>query len=169
MAPAWKKARTSSPSGLCHNDRSSVGYEQNRTPFSVSSATTLTVIGNTTVGSNIPTHRTLPPISNLQKPMSLVRKLLPTATSCSISNSSLSSIARPNLSITSAPTNGIQKRTPDFLVGIQNTDRNHGNISIASINQNNKVPFSNIVAKPGNSDFVRDKLLQLTSQNVRTV
>lgn len=171
MAPAWKKARTSSPSSLGHNDRPSVGYEQNRTPFSVTSATTLTVIGNTTVGSNIPTHRTLPPISNLQKPMSLVRKLLPTATSCSISNSSLSSSAGPKLSITAPSTNNIQSGTHDFLVRNQNTDRNHGHIPIASINQNNKVtlPFSNIVPKPGNSDFVRDKLLQLTSQNVRTV
>jgi hypothetical protein len=89
----------------------------------------------------------------------------------SISNS-LPNAAGCTLSITSSQTNGVQKGPSNLQVGNNNIDQNHHKtIQIASINQNQKseVSFPNIVSKSGNSEFVRDKLLQLTSQNVRTV
>ena len=164
LAPAWKKARTLSPSRLGHGDRAGPGYQPSQTPVS------LTSIASS--DTNVATHRTLPPITNLQKPMSLVRKLLPTATSLSISNSLSASANVTNLSTNFSRERVTENGSLNLEVGSHSTDQNHSkNIQTVSITRNpvseNGASFPNIGSKSGNSEFVRDKLFQLT--NVRTV
>jgi hypothetical protein len=175
MAPAWKKPRTSSPTRFGYSEHSNTAYESTSTPVSVISAVRLEVADKVTEDTNISTHRTLPPIGNLQKPMSLVRKLLPTATSLSISSSASSGSSNGSkLSITCGQGNVMQNGSLNLQIGSRSTDQTQvKNIQTTSITKNQisevSVSFPNIVSKSGNAEFVRDKLLQLTSQNLRTV
>jgi hypothetical protein len=175
MAPLWKKARTSSPSRLGPNDASITTYATNgASSVSVTKTVSLGVNDSKTEDTSVSTHRTLPPISNLQKPMSLVRKLLPTATSLSISNSLSNASNGPKFSLTCGQGKVMQNGSLNLQIGNHSTDqtqsRNNQTSSIIH-NRNSElsVPFPNVASKSGNSEFVRDKLLQLTSQNVRTV
>lgn len=172
MAPAWKKPRTSSPTRFGYSEHSNTAYEPTSTPVSVISDVRLGVADKAIDDTNVSTHRTLPPIGNLQKPMSLVRKLLPTATSLSISSNASSHGSK--LSITCGQGNVMQNGSLNLQIGNRITDQTQvKNIQSTSIKQNQisevSVSFPNIVSKSGNAEFVRDKLLQLTSQNLRTV
>ena len=174
MAPAWKKARTTSPSRLANSEHSQATTESNnRMPISIIRSTNLEMSKNINEDVNVSRHRTLPPIGNLQKPMSLVRKLLPTATSLSISNSPVNNVAKgSNLSITRCQANVTGNGSLNLQVRNDNFDepqtRNIPAVSITQNQTNNaSAPFPNINSKSGNSEFVRDKLF--VSQDVRTV
>ena len=167
MAPAWKKARTSSPSrpGL------SEPYSPTVTSHLINNDLEL-VRG---IDANVSTHRTLPPITNLQKPMSLVRKLLPTATTLSLSKPNNGVINGTGLSSPAGHGNLMQNGSLNLQIGGRSTQQSKS-IPLQSALQThtksgeqNSIPFPNIASKSGNSEFVRDKLLQLASQNVRTV
>jgi len=170
MAPLWKKARTSSPSRLGHGDNSGTGYQPSQIPVSVTSIASLKDINRG--DTNVSTHRSLPPMTNLQKPMSLVRKLLPTATSLSISNSLSIPVSVSKLSATFSNGNVMENGSLNLQVGSHSMEQNPRNdlhtVSITR-NQSSEVsaPFPNIGSKSGNSEFVRDKLFQFT--DVRTV
>jgi hypothetical protein len=132
----------------------------------------LGVTNKASLDTNVSTHRTLPPIGNLQKPMSLVRKLLPTATSLSISSNSLPNSSNvSNLSVTCGQGNVMQNGSLNLQIAKRTTDLSQVTHIQTPSNQVSEVSvsFPNIVSKSGNAEFVRDKLLQLTSQNLRTV
>merc|ERR1719394_40680 len=102
MPPVWKKARTASPSGSAGREYlPATPGSSNRPPVSIIRNGNLEMSKNNIEDVNVSRHRTLPPIGNLQKPMSLVRKLIPSATSLSISNSPVANVTNgSNLSIT---------------------------------------------------------------------
>merc|ERR1719322_908509 len=174
MAPAWKKARTTSPSRIVNSEHSQATTESNsRMPISIIRSSNLEMSKNSNEDANVSRHRTLPPIGNLQKPMSLVRKLLPTATSLSITNSPVGNVTKgSNLSITRCQGNVTGNGSLNLQVRNDNFDEPQTrNIPAVSITQNQSnttsAPFPNINSKSGNSEYVRDKLF--VSQDVRTV
>merc|ERR1712223_899225 len=174
MAPAWKKARTTSPSCSAGREYLPTSPESsNRAPVSIIRNTNLEMSKNSIEDVNVSRHRTLPPIGNLQKPMSLVRKLKPSATSLSISNSPVANVTNgSNLSITRCQGNVMGNGSLNLQIRNDKIDgTNARNISAVSITQNptnkSSAPFPNINSKSGNSEFVRDKLF--TTQDVRTV
>lgn len=167
MAPAWKKARTSSPSRP--------GLSEPYSPTVTSHLINNDLESVRGVDGNISTHRTLPPITNLQKPMSLVRKLLPTATTLSLSKPNNGVINGTGLSSPAGHGNLMQNGSLNLQIGGRSTQQSKS-IPLQSAlqtqtksSEQNSIPFPNIASKSGNSEFVRDKLLQLASQNVRTV
>ena len=173
MPPVWKK-RITSPSCLAGRKYLQATPESsNRAPVSIIRNSYLEMSKNSIEDVSVSRHRTLPPIGNLQKPMSLARKLITTATSLSISNSPVTNVTNgSNLSITRCQGNVMGNGSLNLQIRSDNIDGNNArNIPAVSITQNptNKSsdPFPNINSKSGNSEFVRDRLF--TTQDVRTV
>ena len=168
MAPAWKKARTSSPSRP--------GLSEPYSPTVTSHLINNDLEPVPSVDANVSTHRTLPPITNLQKPMSLVRKLLPTATTLSVSKPNIGVINGTGLSSPAGHGNLMQNGSLNLQIQGVRSAQQPKSIPLQSAlqtqterSEQNGISFPNIASKSGNSEFVRDKLLQLASQNVRTV
>ena len=109
-------------------------------------------------------------------PMSLVRKLLPTATTLSVSKPNNGVINGTGLSSPAGHGNLMQNGSLNLQIQGGRSAQQPKSIPLQSALQTqtksgeqNGIPFPNIASKSGNSEFVRDKLLQLASQNVRTV
>ena len=172
MAPAWKKARTTSPNRFISNEQV-ITAPNHRMPISIIRTSNLEISQNNIKDANESRHRTLPPIGNLQKPMSLVRKLLPTATSLSISPSPVSNTLNgSNLSITRCQGNIMDNGSLNLEVRNEHVkDNQTKHVPAVSITHNptnnSSASFPNVNSKSGNSEYVRDKLF--VSQDVRTV